>query len=437
MPGPSAPVQPGPTTFSTLKVDHWRQFREVSIRFHRQLTIITGANGAGKSTLLQLLNRHFGWHQNFVGTSQLATTQDKRRYTTDWWLEDALESMTAGVSLEPLGPGPHGEKLPIGSIQYSDGVTGILLVSAEEVNYVYDVAFTMQSHVEGLAIPSHRPQFNFQQVQSIPTQPRRRNEVFNQYRNLVQQRLQGGHTQFSPHYYMKETLIALATFGYGSHAVVSDPESARIFEGFEQILHRMLPTSLGFLRLRVIVPDVVLETRSGHFSIDAVSGGVSAIIELAWQIFMFEPSGKRFVVTIDEPENHLHPQLQKRVLSDLISAFPNVQFIVATHSPFVIGSVPDSNVFVLDYDESNKICSAELDTVNKAGSANEILREVLGLDSTWPVWVSAKLDEIVRRYSELDFTDASMHQLRQEMQTLGMENYIPQTIAQVAANKED
>ncbi len=41
------------------------------------------------------------------------------------------------------------------------------------------------------------------------------------------------------------------------------------------------------------------------------------------------------VVLIDEPETHLHPNWQKRLGFWLVAHFPNLQFIVTTHSPFI------------------------------------------------------------------------------------------------------
>jgi hypothetical protein len=300
---------------------------------------------------------------------------------------------------------------------------------------MYDVNVAGQQNVEGLHIPSHRATYSYQQVQNIPTVPRRRNEAYQQYLNLIRTRFQGGHTQWSPQYYMKETLIALATFGYGNQAVEADVESAKIFEDFQNVLRLMLPPKLGFKRLVVRVPEVVLETETGSFSIDAISGGASAVMELAWQVFMYQPAGSHFVVTLDEPENHLHPELQRRVLSDLITAFPTVQFVAATHSPFIVGSVPQSNVYVLDYDETGKVTSTLLDTVNKAGSANEILRDVLGLDYTMPVWVETELEGILRKYADQPFTNETVAELRKDMSALGLAKHAPQTIARLAEQK--
>ncbi|HAH46710.1 AAA family ATPase [Gimesia sp.] len=46
------------------------------------------------------------------------------------------------------------------------------------------------------------------------------------------------------------------------------------------------------------------------------------------------------VVLIDELDLHLHPKWQREVIPDLMSAFPRIQFIATTHSPFVIQSLP-------------------------------------------------------------------------------------------------
>lgn len=42
------------------------------------------------------------------------------------------------------------------------------------------------------------------------------------------------------------------------------------------------------------------------------------------------------IILIDEVDLHLHPQWQRTILKSLHSIFPNVQFIVTTHSPSVI-----------------------------------------------------------------------------------------------------
>ena len=160
---------------------------------------------------------------------------------------------------------------------------------------------------------------------------------------------------------------------------------------------------------------------------------------------MFSRVNGEFVVTIDEPENHLHPTMQRTLMRRLLKTFPRTQFIIATHSPFMVSSVSDSNVYVLRYvnteteavqsgeqisaSESTRVVSQKLDTVNKAGNASEILREVLGVKATIPEWVEEDIANIVARYRERQITSESLMELRDELSGLGYEVLYPEALA--------
>ena len=148
-------------------------------------------------------------------------------------------------------------------------------------------------------------------------------------------------------------------------------EARQTFEGFQDVLSIILPPSLKFRRLRIRVPDVMFETDTGNFAFDAVSGGISTLIDIAWQVYLYSTLEDEFIVAIDEPEAHLHPELQRIILPSLLKAFPQVQFVVATHNPLIVGSTEDSAIYVLSYDKNNRINSQLLDQINKAGTANE------------------------------------------------------------------
>jgi predicted ATP-binding protein involved in virulence len=56
----------------------------------------------------------------------------------------------------------------------------------------------------------------------------------------------------------------------------------------------------------------------------------------------------RGVVMIDEIDLHLHPKWQRHVVGDLMKAFPNIQFVVTTHSPFIVQSLKSDEIWNLD-----------------------------------------------------------------------------------------
>jgi hypothetical protein len=79
------------------------------------------------------------------------------------------------------------------------------------------------------------------------------------------------------------------------------------------------------------------------------------------------------VVLIDEIELHLHPSWQRTVLGALRRTFPNCQFIVTTHSPQVLSTVPASAIVVIDGFKGRPVTHPTL-----GRDTNAILREVFG-----------------------------------------------------------
>ncbi|MDK2595408.1 AAA family ATPase [Pseudoalteromonas obscura] len=101
-----------------------------------------------------------------------------------------------------------------------------------------------------------------------------------------------------------------------------------------------------------------LVNNSGRsFSFQELPSGYSAIMaiysELITRVRFKEvpPDEIGGVVIIDEIDAHLHVSLQKKIFAFLDSSFPNVQFIVSTHSPFVLSSVSNSVIYDLSTEE--------------------------------------------------------------------------------------
>ncbi len=92
----------------------------------------------------------------------------------------------------------------------------------------------------------------------------------------------------------------------------------------------------------------------GTFTFNTLSSGYSAILSIVSEILLrmeavnckaYDAEG---VVIIDEIETHLHVDLQKKILPFLTEFFPNIQFIISTHSPFVLSSISNAVIFDLE-----------------------------------------------------------------------------------------
>ena len=93
------------------------------------------------------------------------------------------------------------------------------------------------------------------------------------------------------------------------------------------------------------------------------------------------PLHEEAVVLVDEIDLHLHPKWQRYLVPTLSKVFPRVQFIVTTHSPHVLQSMEDVNLYVLRRDETNgEITVERSDVTDFTGwTVEEILSETMEL----------------------------------------------------------
>ena len=93
--------------------------------------------------------------------------------------------------------------------------------------------------------------------------------------------------------------------------------------------------------------------------------------------------GRNCVLVLDEPDLNLHPEWCRRFIDDCITLVNNysdvnIQFIIATHSPYMISDVPKENVFSLEVKEK----MVEIKRAEKSFAANiiDILSDTFFLD---------------------------------------------------------
>jgi hypothetical protein len=81
------------------------------------------------------------------------------------------------------------------------------------------------------------------------------------------------------------------------------------------------------------------------------------------------------IVLIDEIELHLHPSWQQTVLTTLMGIFTNTQFIVTTHSPQVLTSIPAKHIRILSDGKAHPV-----DEQTQGAEASRLLKHVFGVD---------------------------------------------------------
>lgn len=94
------------------------------------------------------------------------------------------------------------------------------------------------------------------------------------------------------------------------------------------------------------------------FDFNTLSSGYAAILDIVADLIirMEKQINRSFdfnipgVVLIDEIETHLHLELQKNIMKLLTTVFPNIQFIVSSHSPFILNCL--DNVVIYDLEKN-------------------------------------------------------------------------------------
>jgi len=100
-------------------------------------------------------------------------------------------------------------------------------------------------------------------------------------------------------------------------------------------------------------------TKGKEFKFTELSDGFAAVLDIIVDLILkmqhknqlirvYEYEG---IVLVDEIETHLHLELQKVIMPLLTDIFPNIQFIVTTHSPFVLSSLSNAVAFDLEHQE--------------------------------------------------------------------------------------
>lgn len=149
---------------------------------------------------------------------------------------------------------------------------------------------------------------------------------------------------------MKSSQALYATNGQKERA----EEIQKWFDSFDAVLGQIFDNKEIYLDFNIENFEFkIVEPDKEPFAFNELSSGYAAVLDIVTDIMMrMEGKSKHVynlegIVIIDEIETHLHLSLQKNILPILTRLFPNIQFIVSTHSPFVLNSLDNAVIYDL------------------------------------------------------------------------------------------
>ena len=148
------------------------------------------------------------------------------------------------------------------------------------------------------------------------------------------------------------------------------------------------------------------------FKFTEVSDGFAAILDIVADLILKMQNDnsvtrsyqKEGIVLIDEIETHLHLELQKLIMPLLTKVFPNIQFIITTHSPFVLSSMPDA----VAYDLERKVILDDLTEY----SYESLAEGYFGVN-TASSYAEMQLETLKRLLEKNELTDADKVEIKQ------------------------
>ncbi|ATR93035.1 AAA family ATPase [Porphyromonas gingivalis] len=365
-----------------VKIENFRCIERFEEEFSRYSNIFCGVNGSGKTTILQALEILFSWfiaRFNNIKGNGTALKDDDIKYGADYCLlEVTLDDNTTWSLYRQHSrvrkPNPQKSNLK--------GLT-------ERVNYIVEKANKEEHYPTPVftSFPVYR-----RAVATLPKRIHKKHALgkFDVYNSNADSKV-------NPHaffvWFREREDIENELYRYGKEGYKDSQ-----LEAVRQATSQMIS---GYKNLRIERPrGFVIEKNEEKFAFDQLSDGEKSYIiltaDIARLLAMANPSPDENpllasgIILIDEIDLHLHPKWQREVLPQLRKVFPNCQFFITTHSPFVLSSADASNtIFVTEQPYirlvEDRIYGAEV---------SHILLDTLGLSSLRDRYVEQDIQEI-------------------------------------------
>ncbi|MDY4921135.1 MAG: AAA family ATPase [Phascolarctobacterium sp.] len=335
-----------------LRLKNFRCYDELDIDFEPRLTVIVGENGKGKTAIFDALAMALEpYLRAFNLPGKQLTSKDVRRvpiYKADGLHIDHMHCQyPASIELDVHFQGSKT------TCSKSISEAGVVENCAEIVSCGQNLCAALHSQPSILL-----PAFAYYGTARIWFDSR----LMNKDTEPLAQRSVGYEECLEPS-------SSYSSFGrwfrkLQERAFASNEQNAAEHALIQKAVLRAIDACLESTGLRDLYYNKELDTfvishpDTGEMIVEDLSDGfrsvLSMVADLAYRMVRLNPQlGERAVVDtpgvvfIDEIDMHLHPLWQQTVLPDLMRAFPQVQFIVTTHSPQVLSSVPPESVRVL------------------------------------------------------------------------------------------
>ena len=410
----------------SLTLENYRCFKRLEVEFHPELTVLIAPNGAGKTTVLDAARvalwpfvKGFDLGSQTGKSATIAPADVRRQPMPDGNMEPQLPSVVEAVG-SWAGENPAKtwrqwrERVKAGTNTLGDAATKALTAYGKGNEHIArqvgdDVTLPLIAHL-GTSRLWYEGRFTSvaEDVALNMTSYSRTSG----YLNCLS--YSSSFKTFTAWYgwvFKSYREQQVAAFEKG----VDLSDTGRRFEATVRAVKRaidsLISAQTGWHGLEYRHSEhqqlVMQHDRLGVMPVDMLSDGVrnaiAMVADLAFRACKLNPQfgedaprETHGVALIDEVDMFLHPTWQQTILASLRTAFPKVQFIVTTHSPQVLTTVPRENIRVLEQEDG--FAEARMPLFSPlAHESGDALAKVMGTLKEPPL----PLQDDIRAYEQL------------------------------------
>lgn len=395
---------------NTIEIKNFRCFESLKASFNNKLTVIVGNNGSGKSTLLDAISISIGtFLARFDGISGPGILKD-----------DALNKcydMGSVVELQPQFPVSISASGVVDGKQISwkrelQSPNGKTTVG--EAKEMTMISADLQNKIRSGAKPI-LPLISYYGTGRLWAQKREKKTSemakFNRqmgYEDCLDAAL---NEEMMRKWFEKMTLQGATNGTQAPELLAVKSAIVKCFESITGYTDIDVQFNLDTHELDIVYRNESTDRR--RYPMKELSDGykniLSMVADIAYRMAILNPwllenvlTETDGIVLIDEIDLHLHPQWQQRIIRDLSSIFPKVQFIVSTHAPLVINSVKKENLLILT--DMQQALEPQNEVFGR--DANAILNMIMGTNER-PVEVRQMFQQAYDAIDTHQFDDAA------------------------------